>query len=281
VRRGRQPICVWLPAVASFLAAGACSGGPAIINYPTPPASAPTTTTTVFDFGSVDLAGVSGRTTTTIDNRPGKAHLAGTVTGPDGPVPLATVHIERLVGDAVLAKDVTTGPDGGWRLDLIRGGRYRVRAWRAPDLSQVDPQILYLGSDETRSLALTLAIVNEPAILAVAITTASVDPQGVVRGVAQGATTVQILAGFGEWRIESSALQTTDAGGYAQWRLTCLAPGPRALSVIVGTSTPLTLTIPPCDDGTGSTVRPVPSTAPPAPPATTPRTTTTTRAAGP
>lgn len=264
-------------ALGALLTTTACSSGPPVIEYPTPPSIAPTTSTTVFDYSGIALPLVPGRTTTTVDNQPGRANLRGTVTGPDGPVPVASVRVERLVQDAVLPKDVTTGADGVWRLDLIRGGRYRVRAWKAPDLAQVEPQIFYLGGDETRSLSLTTSrytglqagavfapsppVVNEPAALSVVITTASVDGQGIVRGTPQASTSVQLLTGLGDWRLESSAVQVTDAAGSAQWRLTCSSPGTRPLSVIVGTGSPVTLAVPPCDDGISE---------PPPPPRTSP-----------
>jgi len=266
--RGVRSRLAVLAATGGALVA-ACSTGPAIINYPTPPAAAPTTSTTFFDYESVSLPGVSGRTTTTVDNSPGKAHLQGTVAGPDGPVPMASVRVERLVQGVVLTKDLIAGPDGAWKLDLIRGGRYRVRAWRAPDLAQADPQIFYLGFDETRFLALLTArysgpqaaalfgpsppVVNEPANLSVAVSSATVDDQGIVRGTPMSGTTVQLLAGFGEWRLESPAIQVTDVAGNALWRVTCLMVGQRALSVIIGSGTPYTLAVPPCDDGLGST----------------------------
>jgi hypothetical protein len=277
-------------AVAFAAVAAACSSGPALIDYPTPKVSATTTSTTAFDYEGVALPAVPGRTTTTVDNRPGKANLAGTVTGPDGPVPMANVRVERLVQETVLGKDVVAGPDGAWRLDLVRGGRYRVRAWRAPDLAQVEPQIFYLGFDETRSLPLVVAryngpqasallapsppVINEPAALSVVVTTASVDAQGIVRGTPLSGSSVQLLAGFAEWRMESPAVQVADAGGNVMWRLTCLVLGPRPLSVIMGSGTPVTLTVPPCDDGTGAQ-------QPPSTPAQAPRTTTTTRISPP
>jgi len=294
VRSAFVVVAVALAAIAAAAVGSACSSGPALIDYPTPKPAAPTTSTTVFDYESVALPGVPGRTTTTVDNRPGKASLAGTVTGPDGPVPMANVRVERLVEETVLAKDLVAGPDGAWRVDLVRGGRYRVRAWRAPDLAQVEPQIFYLGFDETRSLPLVTAryngpqaaallaptppVINEPAALSVVVTTATVDAQGIVRGTPLGGTTVQLLAGFGEWRVESPAVQVADVGGNAMWRLTCLAVGPRPLSVIIGSGTPVTLTVPPCDDGTGAQqVAPTPGSTP----GSTPRTTTTTRLSRP
>jgi hypothetical protein len=249
-------------ALAAAIVCGACAPGPAVVDYPSPPGVSPTTSTTVADYSGVALDPVPGRTTTTVDNKPGTAHLQGTVTGPDGAVPGATVHVERLVGDAVLGKDVTTAADGTWKLDLIAGGRYRVRAYRPPDLAQDAPQIFFLDGTETRTLALmvtkytgTQAVaalaptppdVGAPTTVAITVSTVTVDPGGVVRGTPVAGASVQLLAAFGDWRIETSPIQITDPGGNAQWRATCLQPGDRPLSVGVTGSPPLPLSIPPC-----------------------------------
>src|SRR5438132_10480239 len=94
-----------------FVAAGvaACSSKQtnAVIR-PLPPPS-DESTSTLADFSTVNLAGVSGRTTTTsIPLGPGGAGLSGTVVGPAGPVAGATVHVERLVGDGVGSLDVVS-----------------------------------------------------------------------------------------------------------------------------------------------------------------------------
>src|SRR4051794_13073442 len=129
----RTALVVVLLTVAAIVAACSKSSG---YDFPAhPPSTNPEESTTVPDYSSVKLAAVPGRTTTTVDNSPGQASMAGLVLAPDGAVPGATVHVERLVGDTVLAIDVATNPDGTWRLDNIKGGRYRLRAWRAPDLA--------------------------------------------------------------------------------------------------------------------------------------------------
>ena len=101
-----------------------------------------------------------GETTTSIAIGPGRATLNGTVVGPNGPVGGADVHVERLVGSLVAQEDVPTQADGTWSLPGVLGGRYRVRAWRAPDLALTTPQIFFLNGTDTRSLTLQLQQFN-------------------------------------------------------------------------------------------------------------------------
>ena len=122
------------------------------LSYPAPPPTAPaavsTTTPTIANLAVVPLAAVAGRTTTTLAVGPGGATLPGRSSGPAGPVGGADIHIERLVGDRVAAADVIAKADG--TLDACPaslGGRYRVRAWRAPDLALTDPADLLPGRD--------------------------------------------------------------------------------------------------------------------------------------
>ena len=139
--------------VLALLAAGAlaaCSKK-AGYDFPPPPSTTPEESTTVPDFSSVQLADVPGRTTTTIDNSPGQAHISGFVVAPPGAVPGATVHAERLVGNSVLALDVATNPDGSFHIDNVQGGRYRLRAWRAPDLALTTPIIFFLNGNENKT----------------------------------------------------------------------------------------------------------------------------------
>src|SRR4051812_7852675 len=87
-----------LPGV--LLPAGACTSHHGLVP-PVPATVVLETSTTAPDLTGVGLAAVAtGRTTTTsIALGPGAAALNGTVVGPDGPVPGAVVHVERLVGD--------------------------------------------------------------------------------------------------------------------------------------------------------------------------------------
>ncbi len=135
-------------AVIAALMLTACSDGVVKIKDPGPVPE--TTTSTAVDVGAIALKGVTSRTSTSIGVGPGGASLNGTVTGPEGALTNATVHVERLVGAASGAMDVTTRPDGTWTLPMILGGRYRVRAWRTPDLALTKPEVFYLQSSETR-----------------------------------------------------------------------------------------------------------------------------------
>jgi hypothetical protein len=227
-------------------------------DFPPPPNIPPDESTTVPDYSSVKLAAIAGRTTTTIDNSPGRASLAGTVRAPEGAVPGAIVHVERLVGDAVLAVDVATNPDGTWKLENIKGGRYRLRAWRPPDLALTIPQVFFLNGTEKKTnldlqvahftatnvsavIAPTPPRVGQPANLAVQVTAVVVDPAGIVRATPQPNLQVD-LQGGGSWQTQTSGTTFTDSGGTAFFRLTCEATGNQPLSAAVnGTGYPLNL----------------------------------------
>lgn len=281
----RRPLAVFVLGVIAAAVLVACSkkGG---YDFPPPPSTVPEEQTTVPDFSSVQLAHVQGRPTTTIDNSPGQAHISGFVVAPQGAVPGATVHAERLVGDSVLALDVATNPDGSFHIDNVQGGRYRLRAWRAPDLALTTPLVFFLNGNENKSgvnlqvtqytgtnvaaaIAPSPPIIGDPANLGVQVTTVVVDPTGVVR--ATPAVGVQVdLQGSGSWQLQSSSTEFTDTSGTATWRLTCTSLGNQPLSASVnGTSYPLNL--PPCQESA--------QTVPPSPSSTTftPRNTTTTR----
>jgi len=236
-------------------------------DFPPPPSTTPEESTTVPDYSAVQLARVSGRTTTTIDNAPGQAHISGSVVAPQGAVPGATVHAERLVGDSVLALDVATNPDGSFHLDNVQGGRYRIRAWRAPDLALTTPLVFFLNGNENKSgvnlqvtqytgtkvtaaIAPNPPIVGDPANLAVQVTTQMVDPTGIARDTPTVGVQVD-LQGAGSWQLQSSSTEFTDASGTATWHLTCTSTGNQPLSASVnGTSYPLSL--PACQESVQS-----------------------------
>ncbi|HMC51280.1 MAG TPA: carboxypeptidase-like regulatory domain-containing protein, partial [Acidimicrobiales bacterium] len=223
-------------AVGAVLVAGAC-GNRALFLVPPPPRGAPDTSTTEQpDLSGVDLSRVAGSTTTTVAVQGGGATLNGSVQGPDGPVAGAVVHAERLVGDGVGSAETSTQPDGTWQLPGARGGRYRVRAWRQPDLALVSPQVFFLGGSETRTLNLrmdryngpTVAVsiapnppfVDSPANLVVSLGTRTVSDSGVVRTAPISATVV--LSGSGGWTVDTPNPTTTSGSGRASWGLTCV-----------------------------------------------------------
>lgn len=226
-----------------------------------PAPTQPDTSTAVVDYGTVSLPGVSGVTTSTLLTT-GTAHLMGTVSaGLDGPVGAATVHVERLVAAAVISADVATRPDGTWALDLIPGGRYRVRAWRAPDLALVDPVVFFLGSDETRTVNLdvgrytgttvlaTIApnppLVGQRAQLVVQVRATSVDGRGVVRAVPEPDVLVE-LSDIGSVDVRSANPQLTDLRGDSTWLVECPSTGPSPGTVLLGGSQSFPLGLPPC-----------------------------------
>jgi hypothetical protein len=211
---------------------------------------------------------------------PGRASLSGTATGPDGLLPAATVRIERFVGNAMASTELTTADDGTWALPNVLGGRYRVRAWRAPDLAQTKPDVFFIQSSEAKSvnlrvdrqtgIAVTSSIAPDPPYygypinLFVLVAQKSVDSRGVVQKAPVTGTPVD-LSGYGA-QLETGNPSITDGNGVAQWRYRCTTTGAPALSVSVsGVSYPLT--VPPCVD---------PNAPPPPPPSSGSTTTSST-----
>ena len=269
-------------ALAALLALGvACTGGDDA-SKPRPVPSLPPTTIAI-DYSNVRLERVPGSTTTTIPFGPGRAALNGFVVGPDGAVPGAVVHAERLVGDGQASVDVVTMPDGSWTIPNVLGGRFRVRAWRTPDLALTKPEVFFLGGDEKRRLDLTIARYDGPAVtasiapnppfvgesanLVVRLSIQSVDEAGIVRAVPAPPTSLN-LVGSGAWSVDSENPTFTDGNGDARWRVRCRASGNQPLAVVVNDFQTLALPgLPPC----GAII-----TEPEPPPEETPTTTSTT-----
>ncbi|HUP84359.1 MAG TPA: carboxypeptidase-like regulatory domain-containing protein [Acidimicrobiales bacterium] len=253
------------PAVCAVALALATAGCEAKTVAPLPPAPkvAETTTTAVVDYSGVALAGVPGRTTTTIAIGPGKASLEGSVTGPEGPVGGAVVHAERLVGDASATVDVLTGADGRYVIPNVLGGRYRLRAWKqAPDnLALVEPQVFFLEGSEKKAGNLTLTryqgvfvtaaiapdppLIETPSNLVLQVVDRAVDANGIVRSVAIPAVRAELF-GTGDWRVQTPVVTTSDAGGRARWTLECRRVGPQPLSVVIGETSTFKLNLPAC-----------------------------------
>ena len=241
---------------------------------PSVPPTVSTTTTTVIDYSTVPLAAVETKTTTTVNGGPGRARLLGTVVGPDGPVPEAVVRVERLQGDSVVFRgDVASDAQGRWQTGRLVGGRWRVRAWKMPELTDVTPEILFLEATQTKSLVVgldrfagpvvTSAIAPDPAYygvpanLVVAVTNRTVDAEGVVRGTPIPGLPVQLFAP--NWYIASANPVPTDADGRVSWLLGCALPGPEGMFVTLHTGERLPLELAPCS------VPPTTTTAPASP----------------
>lgn len=259
MRGGRRSAALVLTALAT----ASCAPGE-VEPLRAPPTTRPlasTTTTAPADYRAVRLEGVSGgRSRTAVTLGPGQARLVGTVVGPGGPVPGAVVHVERLVGDAAATAGVATGPDGAWMLAGVLGGRYRVRAWRSPDLAMLSPELFFMEATEGRNVTLVVTpatgtstasdiapdppVVGQGANVVVRISRRLVDERGIVRTVPLARAPV-VLEGLGQWTAVSPNPAITDGSGSVQWTVVCLVAGPSSLTVTAGAEQ-LPLTLPPC-----------------------------------
>lgn len=246
------------------LVAGACSKGE-VAPLPKPP-KPPDTSSSLppADLSGVPLPTVRGVTTTTFPPIPGgEATLSGVVVGPDGPVPGAIVHAERIVGDVFGALDVTTGPDGRWEMKDIFGGRYRLRAWKpAPDnLAATEAEVFFLGGKEKLEFSLRVQrfqglsfasdiaprppLVGERSALVVQLTELSVDANGIVRSVPISGVGVELF-GPGEWSVLTTNPVVTGGDGRARWELRCGEEGEQPLSVVLSDGQSFPVDTPPC-----------------------------------
>ena len=222
----------------------------------------------------------------------GKSTITGVVTGPDGPVPGATVRIERFVGTTSGSVQVATDGSGHYVLKSALGGRYRVRAWLQPDLATftsptgfvADGDTLELSPDLERHNALTLQLaasqatftMGEPGGVRALLTRESVDGNGVVQAGGVAATSIQLMPGEG-LAVTSANPTTTDAAGSATWVVQCLALGAHDVSATVDGAT-ASATLPACAAPSATTTSSTSTTSTTKP---TGRTTTTTRPTGP
>lgn len=227
------------------------------------------------DTRKVALAGLAGPTTTApVPMQGGKAALDGVVVGPDGaPVGSATVRIERFVGDDVVTVDVATNPSGAFAVEQLLGGRYRLRAWRAPTMAQLGSQVSFVADGDRLSVRLQLAaptdidistgaasssvIVGQATTVSMRITVPVVNGNGQIgRG---GKANDLVVANGGGALAGQNGQTTTNVEGNATFTVQCTQVG-------AGT---VTLQTPYYKDAVDITCLPLPTT-------TTTTTTTTT-----
>jgi len=167
--------------------------------------------------------------------------------------------ITRFVQPAPTTKGI--GPTG------ILGGRYRVRAWRAPDLALTTPQIIFLEAKQDKQLGLQLsrytgttassvsspdppvlgAVTNITAIL----NSAKVDADGIVRAAPLAGATVSLSVGPG-WRFTGGP-SITNGAGRATFQLQCQALGQSPVDLTVNGGQTFSLPVRAC-------VAPLPTT---------------------
>lgn len=253
-----------LAAVAAvLLLTAACTS-----NSDEPPPS--TTTTEVVDTAPPTTA--TATTVTTAPGRPrptiapepadvtgGAARIGGVVVGPQGNVADARVRVERFVGEEVGTATVNA-PNGQFTLNLVRGGQYRVHAWKAPDLILLEPQTFFLAADEIKTLELRLTRVaeanvrasttperlppEEPFAINVFLFAAAVSDQGVLQAIPRSNEQLQMVV-RSSVGLSGSDRASTDGGGNATFRARCLAAGPASVDVLVSTLR-FTIQLPDC-----------------------------------
>ena len=252
-------------ATIALVLLAACSSGDAFSPLPTPKTvvTDPTTTTSEVDYTGVPLAPVGGATTTTIALGPGPLTIVGRVEGPDGIVGDAIVQLERIVDTAIATTRVPTAPDGTWNVEKVLGGRYRIRAWRAPDLATLKPEIVFLETGRQRAVSLKMEpvggvrvdaamapdppVIREPTNLKVRVAERTVDAEGVVRDTPQPGENVT-LSGSGDWVVGSPNPSTTDSDGTTLFRLTCENDGPQPLFATLDSGESYALALQACVD---------------------------------
>jgi hypothetical protein len=207
--------------------------------------------------------------------------VTGSVVGPSGAVPNATVRIERLVGDQVGSVDVTTNGDGSFAVPNLLGGRYRVRAWQAPALAQLGSEVTFVADGEARNFALELTapsgrdvavewsssgwLLGGTPSVSVVVTQPYVNDSGQVDLRGSAGLSASLTAGGA---LGGGGSGTTDGGGSASFALRCNAVGPTNATLTVG-SYVRSLEIPACSPlptTTTTTVPPSTTTIPGQPP---------------
>ena len=169
----------------------------------------------------------------------GKATLSGIVTA-EGKRAGGRVRIERLVGDKVGVLDLDVGGDGAFKVEHALGGRYRIRAWSAPDFSAVPSVTVFLpakgdldievpmqkfeGFRLQAALDTGLPHVGETVKVKALLTTQSVDGSGYVvgEGAKDGVITLTAAPGY---RVTSANPTKTGADGWATWTVVCQSAG--------------------------------------------------------
>ncbi len=142
----------------------------------------------------------------------------------------------------------------------LLGGRYRVRAWRTPDLALTAPQILFVEAKQEKQISLQLArytgttvsaitspdppVVDAAVSVTAVVTSANVDGNGVVRAVPLPNATVSLAVGSGFSLTGGPTL--TNGQGRATFQLRCLALGQSPVELTVNGTQSFTLPVRAC-----------------------------------
>jgi len=163
------------------------------------------------------------------------------------------------------------GPQG------VLGGRYRIRAWRTPDLALTTPQIIFVEEKQSRPLSIQLSrytgiaasaiispdppVLNGAAGLTAVVTTVSVDADGIVKAVPLPGATVSLIVGSG-WLLTTPAPTTTNGQGRAGFQLRCQALGQSPIDLSVNGTQSFALQVRGCVPPATTTTLPFDPNAP-------------------
>lgn len=184
--------------------------------------------------------------------------MTGSVQAPDGPVAGAIVLLERFVGQSSGSLEIRTDAGGRWIADEVYGGRYRIRAWRAPDLAMAASELRFIAADAEVDLSLGVdrydgadvtgdvddaqpEVGGSVTVTALA-TRQQVDGRGIITTSPAFGRDAGITA-FGPWRLDGSQVAVIDAAGRVGWTFTCESAGSVSARVeALGTETTVSAT---------------------------------------
>ena len=198
--------------------------------------------------------------TTSIVFGPGNASITGIVRGPDGPVPGATVEIERLLDGQSATVQVLTDRTGRYSLQKTLLGRIRIRAWRAPDLALITEKALFTKGAETFDVEMSSykrsdlqwAVAPSPLVVGRAATVIVQLSERYVNEL--GRVAVQPVTGVGVSLLQQGVVQVasleeriSDEKGRVSFRLACNEPGPSTIIARLAIGGEASLNLPTCE----------------------------------
>lgn len=168
----------------------------------------------------------------------GAAKLRGVVLGPDGPVPSASIEIQRHTDDGVAFRVLTANEDGEWSANGLLGGRYRVRAWLPGALAMGSSEVVFMSDNDSHEFEFLLwgidpspdleLIKNDevylgvPATIAVVLSRPVIDDRGVVLTTPIAGSPI-IVSASQNMTVLSEPTQVTDTDGVARFVIVCSA----------------------------------------------------------
>jgi hypothetical protein len=166
--------------------------------------------------------------------------------GTDG-VGGASVSIERIVGDRSAQITLTADGNGRYEAANLQGGLYRIRAWRAPDLSMQQSQVHFVS--ERQVLDANLAV-NEEAdsrftatfdsgearvgrsyTVSVEFRSSQVNAEGIIED-APVANQITLIEVSDPLVLESRVIATSGRDGIARFSMRCSKVGQGRIVVI-------------------------------------------------